>query len=670
MTAVTPPAIAQTAVADAGKPDRRTINPFPTGGKLPADLVAIPIWADQANAPVKICAIVRKHPDAVQGHLLLRRDLLDARVYLGCLVDALGVLEMLEIWVQSVDGVADAVRGQAVASAAVTNQTLDLRWHRLFDVAAESWPAAVIASGFEKVSPPPTFFDVTSATVVHPGDWRLCTDDGLLAKANLPAYSSTLHRYLVDRSGANPKFVPVSIGSPKNEQTADYETIVPKSGKMIPFNPSGGLVLIRPAGNLRVAEFNDLLGGKLFDGAIYGKTPQRFGPLKSLAAPGGGFLFPADTPSRLVETFLLKVGLLTGMVEEVARYSTQTGRPLLNLQPTSFSIRLDEGSSHLPTLWPAKVMLTDAGDAVPIELPQSDIRHAYSLPGPRINTSIYQPAVVSRGSVRGFGQLFLSSISDHETSRVFEGMLTLVDPIRPTPRDVLRVRVPVAGQRVDLYVKLATDGMPSPGLIRFKSIPDARLKPHQSAVESLVGVPLQEVAFEFYPLLGTAADIYSLAVIGVEILTTAGEPGKHAERVRDLLVLASRCRETQATGASLEDRIAGVFNDKPETIKGLGPQLMVTGSPDSKAALRAVTPELWFALLAQLIRMLPGLGRDSQLADFGDTLGSSPTAIHDNVITELTKLTRRARSLLLGEWGLNRAVGAIVEEFRRPGKVR
>jgi hypothetical protein len=504
--------------------------------------------------------------------------------------------------------------------------------------------------------------------VVHPGGWRLCTDDSRLTAAGLPAYSSTLHRYLFDPTGGDARFVPVSTEAPKSDKTVTYDTILPRLQKLVPFNPAGGLMLVRPAANLRFAEFNDLLGGKPFDGTIYGKTPQRFGPLKSLAGPSGGFLFPPETPSRLVETFLLKLGLLTGMIEEVARHSAHTGRPLLNLQPNSFAVRLDEGSSHLPTLWPARAELIDAGDAVPIDLPQGDIPHVYSLPGPRITTSIYQPAVVSRGSVRGFGQLFLSSAVDHAVSKVFEGMLTLVDPMRPTPRDVLRVRVPVTGQRVDLYVKLSTEGTPAPGLIRFKSIPDPRLKPQQTAVEALVGVPLQEVAFEFYPLLGTAADVYSLAVIGIELLLTAGEPGRHAERVRDVLVLASRCRENQALGASLEDRIAAVFGDKPETIKGLGPHLMVSTSVDAKPALRAVTPELWFSTLAALVRMLPGLGRDSLLADFGDTLGHSPTGAYDVVLAELNRLVRRARSLLLGEWGMNRTVGAVIDELRRPGK--
>ena len=275
----------------------------------------------------------------------------------------------------------------------------------------------------------------------------------------------------------------------------------------------------------------------------------------------------------MVETYLLKLQLWTAMVEEVARFTAAAGRPLLNLGPSSFSTRLADTAAGLPALWTTAVNLTDAGDAVPIQLPQGDTKHYFCLPGRSVATSMYQPASVTRGSVPGFGQLYLSGSTETPAGKVFDGILTVADPIRPTARDVLRVRVPVVGRRVDLYVKVLPDQNPSPSQLKVRSVPDDRLKPVSGAIEALIGVPLHEVAFEHYPLFGSAADIYSLAVLGVDLLLTPPD-GNHAERFRDVLVLAGRCREARS-GANppppLVDRVAAVVAAHPRRPGRPGP---------------------------------------------------------------------------------------------------
>ncbi len=644
--------------------------PFPGRGQLPPELVAIPAWAGQEMAPVKVCVLCRRSPDPVQGYLPQRRDTLDAKVYLGCLTDAHGVLDLLEIWVQSLDGLAEAAKSRMLTHDAVDNAVVDRRWGQLYDTAVADWPAGLLGCGYESRNPPPTFLDLERSAPVHPGEWALCRDDDRLRGAGLPAYAGTLHRYLCHPQDS--RFVPLSADAPRTDATVEYDLILPPA-KLVPFNPGGGLMLVKPAGHLRLNELADLLGGKRYDGAAHGRSRFRFAPHRALAAPPGGFLFPGEGPSRLVESYLLKLQLWTNLVEETARFTAAAGRPLLNLGPNSFTARLADTSPGLPALWTTAATLVDAGDAVPIHLPQGDTKHYFCLPGRSVATSMYQPASVARGPVPGFGQLYLSGAVDTPAGRVFDGILTVADPIRPTARDVLRVRVPVVGRRADLYVKVIPDQNPSPSQLKVRSVPDERLKPVIGAIEALIGVPLHEVAFEHYPLFSSAADCYSLAVLGVDLLLTPPD-GNHAERFRDLLVLAGRCREARALGQpppGLVDRLATVVAAHPETLRGLGPQQLVAGSTDPQQALRAVTPELWWSTVATLIRMLPGHGPDSLLADFGDTVPSSPggpptlTGIYDAVLPDLRRLAARARSLLFGEWGGNRLIGGILDELRR-----
>ena len=668
VTTTAPPTAAPPTAKPAPAPP-----PVPGRGQLPADLVAIPAWAGQEGSPIKVCVLCRRAPDAVQGYLPQRRDTLDAKVFLGCLTDAHGVLDLLDLWVQSTDGLADAARARTLTHDAVDNAAVDRRWRQLYDVAVATWPVGLLACGFEAVNPPPTFLDPDGGRPVHPDGWTLCRDDDRLRAAGLPAYSSSLYRYLYRPHGGDDRFVPLAADAPRHDRTAEYDELLPPSPKLVPFNPGGGLMLVRPAGHLRLIELADLLGGKPYDGSAHGRSRFRFAPHRSLAAPAGGFLIPSDavsSPSRLVETFLLKLQLWTALVEEVAAFTAAAGRPLLNVGPSSFAVRLNDTAAGLPALWTFSAQLTDAGDAVPIRLPQGDTKHAFCLPGRSVATGIYQPASVARGAVPGFGQLYLSSFKDG----VFDGILTVADPIRPTARDVIRIRVPVVGQRADLYVKVLPDQNPSPSQLKVRSVPDDRLKPVTAAIEALIGVPLHEVAFEHYPLFSSAADAYSLAVLGVDLLLTP--PGdNHAERFRDVLVLAARCREARGTTAAatlpLVDRVAAVAAANPDTLRGLGPQGLVLAGVDPAVALRAVTPELWWSTVALLLRMLPGLGPDSLLADFGDTVAppgqatATLTGVYDVLLPDLRRLAARARSLLFGEWSGNRQVGAILDGLRR-----
>src|SRR2546429_2104145 len=97
-----------------------------TSTGVPADYQAIPISQTDAGAPLRICVLVRQTPDPVAGHLVILRDLHDARVYLGCIADADGrVREWLELWVQNLDGLAASLPAYREA---FSNFSLDARW--------------------------------------------------------------------------------------------------------------------------------------------------------------------------------------------------------------------------------------------------------------------------------------------------------------------------------------------------------------------------------------------------------------------------------------------------------------------------------------------------------------------------------------------------------------
>src|SRR4051812_23675334 len=100
---------------------------------LPPGFLPVSLFPDAAKSlgGLKIALVVRKDPDPVAGHFITLRTLLDAVVYLGCIIDAGNKLHgYTEIWVQSLTGIAGS---PAAAREAMSNHSLDERWLKIYN---------------------------------------------------------------------------------------------------------------------------------------------------------------------------------------------------------------------------------------------------------------------------------------------------------------------------------------------------------------------------------------------------------------------------------------------------------------------------------------------------------------------------------------------------------
>src|SRR5688572_13305058 len=201
--------------------------------QIPDGYAVVPIAIEQKTAPLRIGVIVKKQPDPVAGHLVMLRDLLDAQVYLGCVTDAAGrVQQWVEIWVQSTNGLAGSL---PASRETLSNAVLDDRWERLFKAFERVDASTIIRGGWETTHPRPTFVDTAKLEPVHPAEWVLCEDDGLLAKKGLPAYSTSIHRYLYQKA-AGDAFVPISPEAPTNDNTKPMTEVTGGKKELVALN--------------------------------------------------------------------------------------------------------------------------------------------------------------------------------------------------------------------------------------------------------------------------------------------------------------------------------------------------------------------------------------------------------------------------------------------------
>jgi len=143
-------------------------------------------------------------------------------------------------------------------------------------------------------------------------------------------------------------------------------------------------------------------------------------------------------------------------------------RPLLNIGPGSWQVKLGEVGRGLPFLWTAKAVLSDPGDA--IQLTVKDANLQYYLPSPVAGTSIYRP-LVSSVPTKGRASLRIRSLlSEANDTTVVEGTFATQERIEIASHDIVWLRINLACGDVDLYAHLESDSAMASGEWRFRTV--------------------------------------------------------------------------------------------------------------------------------------------------------------------------------------------------------
>jgi hypothetical protein len=669
-------------------PDIRTVT-----GKLPEGYAAVPVSAEQAvaGAPVRLCVLVRHEADPVGGHLVQLRAVLDARVYLGCIVDAIGTVhEWVEVWVQSLEGLGESL---AAYRESLTNASMEERWRRQAAAMDRLERPEVYRTGWEGLGgdaarPPVTFIDASKRQAVHPVDretgdrWTLCTDEALLERHGLAGFRTTLHRYLyLPKLGGDSVFVPVTPGAPSPACTRPMSEVHPGSAGLVAFNPGSGLMLVRTVGPIGLAAFADVLSGGNWQGRGHGRssvdTGLTAGPVGAAGTGGGGgtarlqagfhgglFLGQQGKWGRLVESFHLKLRALVDAVESVGAVAEASQRPLLNISPESFQVRLAEPGRGLPHLWSARVTVSDPGVAVALPLAGSETAY-FVAPGVS-EVSIYRPAGVATGAwATGTGTVRIREIlaGGNGEETVLEGTLATDERIECAPNDVAWMRVPIGSGRVDLYARLEPQAAMAKGEWRFRTLAQRHGVEASKALAGAKGVPLVGTTFQVVPSLTTACDLYSLGVLAVRVLL-AGEKSALAVVLDEVLSLARQAGAEYDESVDLATRIGSIFGRDARWGKALGPHLLTSDAMDPAEATDLVPSSLWWETLAALVRMFPGMGPDSVCRDWGDARPGALHLVFDRAIADLEGLLRKTRSLIVIDWNYNREIHAVIRRYQ------
>ena len=648
-----------------------------TAFRPPRDFRAVPIHPTNENVPLRVCVLVRKTPDPAAGRFVQLADLPEARVYLGCVCDAgERVREWIELWVQTVEG-QDTRPASPLSS--LSNSLLDQRWAAQCD-ALRAWaPESFIETGWETRHPLPLFIDPATFSLIHPkgadggAGWELCQDDALLEAAGLPPYRPSLSRFLYQPAkGKDSRFVPLTDDAAGNALTVPHLEALGLSEQAVPFNPGAGLIMATSFYPLGYEEYLDLLGGKPWSGIEHGKSAFPLGELyQSLPDPNprqdqGGHLFLGrhGRKGRLLETLHLKLRLLAEVFRAV-RVSLRTHQlPFLNLSPGSFRVKLADLGEGLPFLWTAKCAVVQPPRSLAIQ-PKTTAQRWFVRSGQPAK-SIYLPeGQIASG--RGLATVRIRKVMPHPPEAlIIEGTLAVQEPSPCSPRDILWVRLPLSTGPLDLYGHIDSDGLAS-SEARFQTLPMRLPEASANALRSGTVVVFPRCQYEIITLLSSPCDLYSLGVLAIRTLLV-NDKAALPVALDDLLSLARQVavEHQHQPGVPLPARIAAIFAQKRGWIESLGPHRLLADPLDLEEAGALVPAGLWYEVLAAIVRLFPGAGPDSHRADLGDAPPLALETVLDPPLADLESLLLKTRSLIVIDWGYNREVRAVIDEFRQP----
>ncbi len=638
--------------------------------RLPDGYIAVPITEDQKLSVLKICILVRPEPDPAGGHLVVLRNTVDAKILLGCIVDASAqVLDWIELWVQNSGTL---INTPTASRLNLSNAMLDDRWNKQFRAFKQLDASAIVTTGME-TSTLPTLIDISARFPAHPMDpesgtpWKLCTDEGLLQQNGLPSYSSTLHRYLyVPASSSATKFVPVTPGAPTNESTKPLSEIYADDTHTIPFNIAAGLMLVKKHDPIDLETYIDILSGISWDGLKHGRSVLDFGEQinalrkdeTTLTSDGRLFLETCGRHGRLIETLHLKLRLLADVISSVHTLVCNLQCPLLNVGPESWQVKLGEVGRGLPFLWTAKAVLSDPGDAIPLAIKDANLQ--YYLPSPVAGTSIYRP-LVSSVPTKGRASIRIRSVlTEANDTTVVEGTFATQERIEIASHDIVWLRINLACGDVDLYAHLESDSAMASGEWRFRTV--AQNIKHTEDLKAAEGVPMPEVQFEIIPLLSSPCDLYSLAVLAIRIFLVDNTNSLPVV-LDETLSLMRQIEADFDENVSIEERINDLFSKDNRWLESLGPQHLTFDEVASDEIFRIIPPEIWWAILIIIMKMLPGLGPDSECRDYGDAQPGGLHKVFERTMSDIDNLILKTRSLIVSDRESNQEIAAVIQQY-------
>lgn len=634
----------------------------------PAGFAPAPIQGGGETCALRVCVFTRLETEAGASPFLLLRELPGARVYLGAICDAgARIQEYVEICVQTLE-----LRDLTFSNyqERLANFSFDQRWSAEFAMLLEQRPDAVVLTGMETSNPSPVLIKRRSQpsgfAPVEVSSWRVCTDDTLLAKHGLPAYSTSPHRYLFQPEAEPKTFLATAADAPTNAHVQGIDRLKAAPDVRAVFNSHGGLVHVTRFHQVGLEDYLQILEGRAWNNEEAGGARlflnRLYADLHSWSASPKGMPFllhgSAGSSESLNEILFLKLAALRSLFAEVRAGVKAQQLPLLNLAPASFRLSLPEVGDQFPALWATRCVLTKPGQAYPLKIKSTEQRYFIRLG--RVEPSPFLPEGLGAHSF-GIGSVRLRNVHADTDGVALEGTLVAEDYLGLDAHDLLWFKLPVGEERIEFYAHVYTGENIGPREARFRTVPARLPEATVTALKRSAGTVFQKSPYEIWPLLSSPCDMYSLGVIAVRVLLANSQTNLPVV-LDDILSLTRRLSKDAGDDAAFSAKLKSLVAADPRLCDLVSPHSLTETAITPEQARTRVHPEIWIETMALLMRLFPGAGPHSYCKSFGDVSPLALETVFDRPLQELDSLVLRLRSVLTPSLAANEEIARVIVE--------
>jgi hypothetical protein len=198
---------------------------------------------------------------------------------------------------------------------------------------------------------------------------------------------------------------------------------------------------------------------------------------------------------------------------------------------------------------------------------------------------------------------------------------------------------------------------------RLRSVPRRFSDAALAQLKAQGAMPWPRVPFELIPLRNTAADLRDLGLLALRVLlVNASAP--RAIVVDEALSLARQVADEHDASKRLPERVADVFGRDARWLESLGPHQMTGGEISPAEAATMLPMRLWFAALASIIRMFPGVGPDSLCPDEGYGPAGGSFRVFDPSLADFNLMVVQTRGLIVTDWRFNEEVHRVIRRHQ------
>ena len=251
-------------------------------------------------------------------------------------------------------------------------------------------------------------------------------------------------------------------------------------------------------------------------------------------------------------------------------------------------------------------------------------------------------------------------MSEANDTTVVEGTFTTQERIEIASNDIVWLRVNLACGDVDLYAHLESDSALASGEWRFRTV--AQNLKHTEDLKAAEGVPMPEVQFEIIPLLSSPCDLFSLAVLAIRIFLVDNTNSLPVV-LDETLSLMRQIEADFDENASTKERISDLFGKDNRWLESLGPQHLTFNDINSDEIFGIIPSEIWWEILIIIMKMLPGMGPDSECKDYGDAQPGGLHKVFERTIDDIDNLILKTRCLIVSDRQSNQEIASVIQKY-------